>query len=70
MTEREHARDDQDARDVADNPEWSESDIRAGRSLADFEPVLADNIARLIGRPVRVPVRQSEEKPKSKKGKI
>lgn len=42
-----------DVRDVLDNPEWNDADIRARRTLADFAPELAANIARAIGRPVR-----------------
>ena len=42
-----------DTRDVLDNPEWDEADIRARRTLADFAPELAANIARAIGRPAR-----------------
>ena len=50
MTERDHVRQD-DERDVTDHPEWSESDIRAGLSLADFAPAVSERIARALGRP-------------------
>ncbi len=52
MTERDHDREGH-ARDVMDNPEWSGDDIRAGRSLADFAPQTAKNIAQVLCRPVR-----------------
>ena len=39
--------------DVMNNPEWSEEDVRAGRSLADFAPEMAETIARTLGRPIR-----------------
>ena len=55
--EREYDR-EQNIRDVLDNPEWDEADVRAGRKLADFEPDLAANIARALGRPVRTGKRQ------------
>ena len=52
MTERDHDRAGH-ARDVMDNPDWSEDDVRAGYSLADFAPETAKNIAQALGRPVR-----------------
>lgn len=52
MTEREHDGAEH-ARDVLDNPEWSEDDVRAGGSLTDFAPEMAEAIARTLGRPVR-----------------
>lgn len=52
MTERDDQREN-DVREVLDNPEWSEADIRAGYSLSDFAPAMAESIAHMLGRPVR-----------------
>jgi hypothetical protein len=37
---------DDDEREVLDNPEWSEDDIRKGTRLRDFAPALADTLRR------------------------
>ena len=66
MMEREQTRDDEDAGDVADNPEWSEEDIRADKHLSEFAPELAANIARTLRRPMRPPARRPVRAPTGK----